>query len=145
MVGACGILFFFRSSRRKTIMLVIVRGLPGSGKTKLVEQLAKELYIPIHYKPDIFYKEHNITVITPEKVKEANAWCIAETYNTLKSGLGCIVSNVFATKKDIGPYVNMCRYFNKEHTIMVVAKNHNDTGGIPLDIYRQMENSWESF
>lgn len=125
-------------------MLVIVRGLPGSGKRDIVEQLSRELRIPHHYKPDTFYDNHNIIKVTPDKVREANAWCIAETYNTLKARQHCIVSNVFVTKKDVLPYINMCRYFKTECRI-IVAQGDAYMGNIHADTCAEMINNWEIF
>lgn len=125
-------------------MLIVVRGLPGSGKTELVEQLSKELRIPHHLKPDIYYDKHNIIRITPDKVKEANAWCIAETYNILRSRLNCIVSNVFVTKKDVLPYINMCKYFGTECRI-VVANGEAYMNNIPDEQCKEMIDNWEIF
>lgn len=85
--------------------LIIIRGLPGSGKTTM----AKEQF------PDHILCEADQFFTTPEgefqydrtKVKDAHKFCITKAANALRDEKSVVVANQFARLHEMRPYVEL--------------------------------------
>lgn len=52
--------------------IVLIRGLPGSGKTTL----AKEMQSHEHIEADMYFEEDGIYKYRAEAIQQAHAWCL---------------------------------------------------------------------
>ncbi len=86
--------------------LVLIRGLPGSGKTTMASVLSLLGYK--HFEADMFFVgddgvyRHDSTML-----KSAHAWCQTNVRNALKEGHRVVVSNTFTQHWEMQPYFDM--------------------------------------
>lgn len=91
-----------------TNVLRIIRGLPGSGKTKLAEALVKGLENSVHLEIDALLQDK--VAVSGKAMKQAALECHAQTEIALLEGKNVVVSNIFARYKDIIPYFEIATY-----------------------------------
>ncbi len=80
--------------------IVLIRGLPGSGKTTL----AKEMKSHIHIEADMYFEEDGVYKYNPEGVQKAHAWCLEQVKVAVNSGKNVVVANTFVRKWEMQPY-----------------------------------------
>lgn len=85
--------------------LMLIRGLPGSGKTTRALGYKKQGYK--HLETDMFFQSGNEYVFDEVKLPDAHSWCLQQTLAALMGGERVVVANVFATLEDIKPYVDL--------------------------------------
>ena len=94
--------------------LILVMGLPGSGKTTFARDHIKSDYV--FAADDYFYGEDMVYNFDPSKLKEAHAQCYSRAEEQLKKvrmpGVKVIVTNTFTQKWERDPYINLAREYN---------------------------------
>lgn len=126
--------------------MFIVRGLPGSGKTTLVESLEA---MPIAA-DDFFYDAHGAYHFDPERLAQAHDEC--QRRARLYCGDSNVaVHNTFSRKWEAQPYIDMAREFGMTLVVIdlfdggltdseLAARNAH---GVPEDAIRRMRARWE--
>jgi predicted kinase len=122
--------------------LILVRGIPGSGKSTFAKTLGG-----IHYEADMFFLDENSTyVFDPSKIKHAHAWCINSVLEKMKEGEErIVVSNTFTQKWELDPYMDLGKHQGYKVFVIVVENRHGgvNTHGCPEDKVEAMKNRFE--
>lgn len=116
--------------------LVLIRGLPGSGKTSLAKNYAAQGYQ--HFEADQFFTESGQYCFDKEKQGDAHAWCLEQTRNAIEGGSKVCVANVFATLPDVWPYTLL------EVDYRIVEANHSarSVHDVPAKHILDMQRRW---
>lgn len=83
--------------------LVLIRGVPGSGKSTR----ASKLQGYVHFEADMYFTKDGVYSFDPDLLPAAHQWCIQQTHDALAQGNKVVVSNVFANPWEIKPYIDL--------------------------------------
>jgi len=122
--------------------LIILRGLPGSGKTTLgyamgVTPLAAD---------DYFYDEEGNYNFDGSKLKIAHNWCKVRTEHQMEDGIGMIVvANTFTQEWEMDEYFKLAKQYDYQVHSVIVENRHGGINehGVPDEKLEQMKNRFE--
>ena len=115
--------------------IVLVRGLPGSGKTTIAQKM--EGYI--HLEADMFFVVNGIYVYDHLKIKEAHDWCVSKAKSELDQGNNVVVSNTFVKLFELKRYID----FQYPFRIIEAKGEFPNLHGVPFEKIAIMKSKWE--
>ena len=122
----------------KRATLIVIRGLPGSGKSTMAREFSTEGYR--HFEADMYLTdETGVYQYDPPKIKEAHEWCQEQTREALGRGERVVISNTFVKRWELAPYLAM----TKDHTIITARGEWENVHGVPAEVIERMRASWE--
>ena len=124
--------------------LIIVRGLPGSGKSTYASNLARRQGMN-HYEADMFFERDGEYNFQPNKIRFAHQWCQNKVYDSLNSGDNTVVSNTFCQYWEVKPYVNFCKEHGHTFSFVVCESQYNSVHDVPESTVKKMRDRWENF
>lgn len=121
--------------------MILVRGLPGAGKSYLAHTLIGWY---MHVEADMFWindqKQYEFDI---KRIGEAHAWCQNKAYELLTSGFNVVVSNTFTTKKEMRPYFEMAREFDCVPQVVLVQGQYGNIHNVPQEALDRMAARFE--
>lgn len=126
--------------------LILVRGLPGSGKSTISEIILQH---PSNRTPevlsadDFFINSEGEYVFDVTKLKEAHNYCQFRCSERMRQGIvRIVVANTFTEEWEMETYFNMAERYNyRVHTIIVENRHGSENvHGVPDDKLLQMKN-----
>lgn len=117
--------------------LVLIRGLPGSGKSTMAKVLSQVGYE--HFEADMFFEQDGRYQFDSTRIKEAHAWCRRHTQAALARGARVVVANTFTRLNEMEPYFSMT---SNIRVIEAVGRWQN-VHGVPEEKLLAMAARWE--
>lgn len=125
--------------------LIIVRGLPGAGKSEFSKKLMKGYNEDVlWYEADHYFMKDGVYNFDPSKLAEAHRVCRENTRYALSKGYNVIVSNTFSTKWEMQPYLDMAEEYGATVFITECRGKFKNIHGCPQDVIDRMEKRWET-
>jgi predicted kinase len=121
--------------------LVIIRGLPGTGKTALAKKFIERGFI--HFEANEFLIENGVYIRSPARVTAAHALCQKAADLALMQGHKVVVSNTFVELWEMAPYVASAKAAHAEVTIIQTAGRSYAHYGASEQTVRKMRSRWQ--
>ena len=118
--------------------LILVRGLPGSGKSKFAKEL--KLMGRAHFETDQFFYKRGKYVFDVKRIQEAHAWCLDLARRALKDGDPVVVSNTFVHKSTMTQYIQL----DATTLILEMTGTWQNIHGVTDEVIAKMRDEWES-
>ena len=129
--------------------LILLRGLPGSGKTtlaKIILQLRSTDEPEVLSADDFFEDKEGDYNFDPTKLKEAHNYCqfrCSERMRQQKAKI--VVANTFTQEWEMDEYFKMAERYNyRVHTVVVENRHGNgNVHGVPENKLQQMKDRFQ--
>jgi predicted kinase len=121
--------------------LILLRGLPGAGKSTLAASLTRE-----HYETDMFFERGNGYEFDVSRLREVHQWCQDMVWMAMIRGeLKIVVSNTFTQEWEMEAYYELAKRYDYQVHSIIVENRHNGVNkhGVPADKLEQMKNRFE--
>lgn len=118
--------------------LVLIRGIPGSGKSTM----AKTEYADhVHYEADQYFIRDGVYRFNPKKLKEAHERCRELTLKSLQNGDKVVVSNTFTRVWEMQPYLDM----GFPVKVVTATGNYENVHNVPKEAVERMKLRFEKY
>ena len=132
----------------KTADIVLIRGLPGAGKTTTALTLGR----PVCVAADDWFMEDGEYKFDPSGLPEAHAWCQGQALSGMEAGLPVVVHNTFTQRWELEPYLTAAARLGLTVEVQSVFDGgcsdeqlaERNTHGVPLAAIQGMRQRWES-
>lgn len=122
--------------------LIIVRGIPGSGKTTFAELLGRAICTADDYHTD---RQGNYNW-KPENIGKAHEWCKRKCRRFMKAGIDrVIVANTSTQLKEFQPYMHMAKRYGYRIFSIIVENYHGgvNSHNVPEETLEKMLKRFE--
>ena len=125
--------------------LILLRGLPGNGKSTFAKSLVNKDYC--HKETDMYFVDGDGNYkFEPSKIKDAHAWCKEEVEFLMKyEHSPIVVSNIFTQEWEMNDYYKMAEELGYMVFSLIVENRHGGKNihGVPDDKLEIMKNRFE--
>ena len=85
--------------------LILVRGLPGSGKGMVAKAVTMVGYVA--FEANMYFRVNGRHEYDRKRIQDAHAWCESATREALRRGENVVVCNTFVSLSEMTPYFEM--------------------------------------
>ncbi len=115
--------------------IVLIRGLPGSGKSTMAKSMAGYL----HFESDMFFVTDGHYAYDALKIRQAHDWCEASAKAAIEEGKNVVVSNTFMKKWELQPYID----FGYPFRVIEMDGKWPNLHEVSDDVIKTMISRWE--
>lgn len=119
--------------------LIIVRGLPGSGKSTVAKGFPY-----FHVEADMFFMKDGSYQFDPTKISNAHRWCSDMVIGAMNKGMDVVVSNTFTQKWEMERYLKEATDRSYEVTIFRCTGSYGNTHNLPVEAMERMSARFEN-
>ncbi len=123
--------------------LVLIRGLPGSGKSTKARSMTEQGFV--HVEADMYhYRGGNGYQWKAENNAKAHEWCLNTATYLLASGADVVVSNTFTRRWEMEGYKAAAKACGAEIEIICGIGKWKNIHNVPEETIKQMTERWEA-
>lgn len=119
--------------------LLLIRGLPGSGKSSMARSVFQRGYFDVHLEADMFHMERGKYVYKPGYALAAHSWCLSNARVYLNNDKRVVVSNTFVLLEQLRPYMELGFPFY----IVEARGSFGSTHNVPDEVMDHMRKRWQ--
>lgn len=123
--------------------LVILRGLPGAGKSTFAERVLRARKMENWFEADMFFEHAGEYKFSPDKLPAAHGWCQLKVCTAMQEGRELIVvSNTFTRENEMEPYIKLASEYNYRVSAIIVENRHGNKSvhNVPMETMQKMAN-----
>jgi predicted kinase len=122
--------------------LILLRGLPGAGKSTYAKTIGSIILEADQYFVDPKTQEYKFDA---SKIKDAHADCQRKCEEWMKCGYQIVVSNTFTQEWEMEVYYKLAEQYGYRVYSLIVENRHNGINehGVSEDKLEQMRNRFE--
>lgn len=122
--------------------LLLIRGLPGSGKTTRALQYAAAGYI--HCEADQYFTAPCGTYnYNKDDISKAHLWCQKKCLKALIDGKSVVVANTFTRLFEMDVYHMMAEALGIPVRVIEMTGQYGNVHGVPEAVVERMKERWE--
>lgn len=118
--------------------LVIIRGLPGSGKSTLGKKFVALGFVAVE--ADSYFINSGQYVFNPSLLKDAHQWCYEAVRSALRDN-PVVVCNTFSRIWEMQKYLDL----PNPKTVIECQGMFGNIHGVPMEAILRMRNRWEVY
>lgn len=128
-------------------LMILVRGLPGSGKSTFAKRLCNVMTQHYNCNASIFETDNffvdcvdsNLYHFDTAFLEMAHQWNQAEVFRFCRDVYApCIVANTFTTKEELDPYIKIARMTDRFWFIVRMKNQFQSIHNVPLSTLNRM-------
>jgi adenylate kinase family enzyme len=126
--------------------LILLRGLPGSGKSTFADLIGARGAGYAHFEADMYFMKDGEYKFDPSQIKMAHNWCMIQTEKAMANDTAIIiVSNTFTQEWEMDFYYEKAKYYDYDVFSVILENRHGgvNTHGVPEDKLEIMKNRFE--
>lgn len=121
--------------------LIIIRGLPGSGKSTYAKKFMRWGYF--HVEADQYFMRGGEYHYNASKIREAHNFCQERFSQFIMTGNNIVVSNTFTRFSEMAFYIALAIHYKYEIKIISLQNNFGSIHGVPKETIQKMKDRWE--
>jgi predicted kinase len=131
--------------------LILLRGLPGSGKSTAAKLLGAGGSGTAHFEADMYFMQDGEYKFDASKIKNAHNWCQSSVEHamllnhTTGHNSTIVVSNTFTQEWEMEVYYNLAKQWDYRVTSMIIENRHEGVNihGVPDEVLTKMRDRFE--
>lgn len=123
--------------------LVIIRGLPGSGKSTAAQKFRDAGYSFIEADMYHINKQTGAYEFDIKRKGHAWEWVMETVANLLRSGQNVVLAGVFPFNSTLQTLKDGCAYLGADFTVLTAESAYGNIHDVPEEVLKGMATSWE--
>ena len=120
------------------VELILVRGLPGSGKSTFARKYYSHY---AHFEADMFFEQKGRYV--PALIGKAHEWCQHQTLKALQARQSVVVSNTATRRWELAPYLEIAAKTGAKVKVVKCVGKFCNIHNVPVRTLEDMRKRWE--
>lgn len=120
--------------------LVLIRGLPGSGKSTMARVMSGYK----HFEADMYFERNGRYCFEGQKLQRAHDWCYDGVCKALKAGHKVVVSNTFVQLWELRRYVSLASSLDISYQVVHALGSWESIHDVPESTVESMRDRWET-
>lgn len=125
---------------KRNQILIIVRGIPGSGKSTFAKEIVKMFPDDsVYWESDMFFMHNGVYCWKPNKVNLAHRWCQQKVEKSFDAVDIVVVSNTFTTESEMKSYLDFAKENGISVQIVRMENRFENEHGVPKATLEKMK------